>query len=307
MAALAQLAAEAEVAIMPNRRVAIKSTRVPHQIDLLDLTAFNRFGRFVWLEGDPEKVLPAVERGEGVMVSEVFANRSGKKIGDSVRLEVADLQLHKPILGIVRDYRTHGGVIFGSLKAMGDLHWSGVRFFFKGPVPDPKDALAKLRQRIVDRFGDRFDIMEGRALRAAVLKIFDETFAVTGVLLLIALTVAALGITTTMTVLVLERIRQINTVVAVGGSGGQVRRMILWETLLVVLAGELAGLICGFILSYLLVFVINRQSFGWTFIYSIDWVALALSLPLIVATALGAALPAVGVAFKHPPAMLLRD
>ncbi len=129
----------------------------------------------------------------------------------------------------------------------------------------------------------------------------------TGVLLVIALAVAALGITTTMTVLVLERIRQLNTILAVGGSPGQVRRMILWETVLIVAAGEAAGLVSGAILSYLLVFVINRQSFGWSFLYSVDWGALALSLPLILLTALAAALPAVGVAFRESPAMLLRE
>ncbi len=149
--------------------------------------------------------------------------------------------------------------------------------------------------------------MAGSTLRGAVLRIFDETFAVTGVLLVIALAVAALGITTTMTVLVLERIRQLNTLLAVGGSRRQVRRMILWEAVVMVAAGEAAGLAGGFLLSVLLVFVINRQSFGWTFLYGVDWAALALSLPLILATALAAALPAVGAAFRHPPATLLRD
>ena len=111
----------------------------------------------------------------------------------------------------------------------------------------------------------------GRDLRESVLKIFDETFAVTTVLLLIALAVAALGITTTLSVLVLERTRQLNTMAAVGASFGQIRAMIFWEAGFLVVAGEVAGLACGFILSYLLVYVINRQSFGWTFLYTVDW------------------------------------
>ena len=81
----------------------------------------------------------------------------------------------------------------------------------------------------------------------------------------VALVVAALGITTTLTVLVLERTRELNTIYAVGGSLGQIRGMILWEAVFMVTIGEIGGLMCGFILSYHLVFVINRQSFGWTF------------------------------------------
>jgi putative ABC transport system permease protein len=143
-------------------------------------------------------------------------------------------------------------------------------------------------------------------LRQAVLFIFDETFAITTVLLLIALVVAALGIATTLAVLVLQRRRQINTIRAVGGSAAQLRRMIFWEAGLIVLAGQAAGLICGFILSTLLIFVVNRQSFGWTFLYRVDWSALLTALPLIFAAALLAALPAVRLAMSMSPAALLR-
>ena len=74
-----------------------------------------------------------------------------------------------------------------------------------------------------------------------------------------------------------------------------------------VIAGEIAGIVCGFLLSYLLVYVINQQSFGWTFLYSVDWQALAMSLPLIILTALAAAIPAIRMVFREPPASLLRE
>jgi len=116
-----------------------------------------------------------------------------------------------------------------------------------------------------------------------------------------------LGIATTLTVLVLERSRQLNTLFAIGASFGQIRKIIVWEAAFMVVAGELAGILCGFILSYLLVYVINRQSFGWTFLYSVDWWTLGLSLPLIILTALAAALPAMRMVFREPPATLLRE
>ncbi|MGD9016377.1 MAG: FtsX-like permease family protein [Desulfobacterales bacterium] len=311
MIGISQMAEDAGVDMVPSRRFTLAHGDTPYQIDFLDLAAFHRNGRFIWMKGDPEAAMPAHLRGDGVVVSEVFANRTGIGYGGRFEAVVDGVELSAPVLGVVRDYRTRGGVVFASLQgfgpAFGGLPWGGVRFFLDPSDGDSDAAVDRLRDRILDRFGDRFDMMSGRDLRAAVLRIFDETFAVTGVLLLIALSVAALGITTTMTVLVLERTRQFNTILAVGGSGGQARRIILWETVFMVVFGEFAGLVCGFMLSYLLVFVINRQSFGWTFLYSIDYGGLILSLPLILLTALAAALPAVGVAFRHPPAMLLRD
>ena len=299
------------VDLVPNRRFTLSYQGFPFTLEAMDFATFDRYGSFFWLEGDPRRLLGPLIAGEGVIVSEVFANRTGQSVGDRFRTQVQGTSLDWPILGIVRDYRTRGGVVFCSLEALrertGGMAWGGVRIFFKDREAAAGPAVARLQDALRMRFGDRLDMMAGPELRASVLKIFDETFAVTTVLLIIALVVAALGITTTLTVLVLERTRELNTIYAVGGSLGQIRGMILWEAVFMVAVGEIGGLLCGFVLSYLLVFVINRQSFGWTFLYGVDWGALALSLPLIVATALLAALPAMRVVYRVPPATLLRE
>jgi putative ABC transport system permease protein len=168
-------------------------------------------------------------------------------------------------------------------------------------------AVADLRQKIIQRWGDYLEMISGRDLREGILKVFDETFAITTVLLLIALVIAALGIATTLTVMVLERSRQMNTLFAIGASFGQIRKMILWEAAFLIVVGEAAGIVCGFLLSYILVFVINLHSFGWTFLYRVDWQALIMSWPLIILTALAAAIPAMRVVFRQPPATLLRE
>ncbi|MEM5786489.1 MAG: hypothetical protein AAGU11_04165, partial [Syntrophobacteraceae bacterium] len=70
---------------------------------------------------------------------------------------------------------------------------------------------------------------------------------------------------------------------------------------------EMLGLVCGFMLSILLIYVINRQSFGLTFVYSVDWPALAASFPLVCIAALLAALPAAQIVFRGSPAAVLRE
>ncbi|MCE5334097.1 MAG: FtsX-like permease family protein, partial [Desulfobacteraceae bacterium] len=125
-------------------------------------------------------------------------------------------------------------------------------------------------------------------------------------LLIISLMIAALGIATTLTILVLERASQFGTMIATGASPGQVRSVIGWEAVMMVILGEVLGLLCGFILSGLLIFVINKQSFGWTFVYSIDWKSLAGSFPLVCLTALLATVPASRLVFRQPPATVLK-
>ena len=297
--------------IVPSRRYPLTYGEFPYEFEAMGMEPFLKHGGFVWLKGDPAEVQPLLVRGEGLLVSEVFSNRTGLGPGDMFRAWIEGSRVELPVAGVIRDYRTDGGVVFYSWdhfrERFHDPQWSGVRFYFRDRRGDIDLQTAALRDALISRWGDRLDIISGRDLRTAVLRIFDETFAITSVLLLIALGVAALGITTTMTVLVLERTRQLNTLLAVGASSRQVRAMICWEAGFLVAAGELAGLLCGFVLSYLLVYVINRQSFGWTFLYTVDWGVLALSAPLIILTALTAALPAVRTALREPPATLLRE
>ena len=302
---------DSEIDIVPNRRYFLEYDKVPYELELLDLDIFLRYADFFWLKGDPDKLRSRLRRGDGVIISEVFSNRTGLTVGDNFKTRIEGSRVELPILGLVRDYRTQGGVVFYSLQHFKaryhDSHWSGLRIYFRDRNLDMKPAVADLRKEIQARWGSRLDMISGRDLRTSILRVFDETFAVTTVLLLIALAIAALGIATTLTVQVLERSRQLNTLTAIGAGSGQIRSMIFWEAAFMVAAGEIAGIICGFILSYLLVYVINRQSFGWTFLYSVDWHALGLSLPLIVLTALAAAIPATKMVFRKPPATLLRE
>lgn len=295
------------VELVPSRRFSLEEAGFPYQLEAMTMAPFLRRGDFVWIGQRRADIVDRLVGGEGVVVSEVFANRTGLSTGDTYRADIGKHRVSFPILGVIRDYRTQGGVVFVEMaavkKRIPDVAWTGVRFYLK----NPSDGLEALRQEVIECCGDRVDMLSGQKLRDQVLKIFDETFAVTTVLLIIALIVAALGITTTMTVLVLERSHQLNTIMAVGGARRQIRGMILWESAILVMAGEAAGMLCGFVLSYLLIYVINRQSFGWTFIYEVDWPALAVSVPLIVTAALVAAFPALRAVFREPPAMLLRQ
>ena len=49
-----------------------------------------------------------------------------------------------------------------------------------------------------------------------------------------------------------------------GAATRQVRKLILVEAGLLGLLANFAGLLLGFALSLILIFVINKQSFGWT-------------------------------------------
>jgi putative ABC transport system permease protein len=301
------------VEIMPYRHLELRLGKVPFEFEAVPFESLLRHGQFLLLHGDMEKIRTDLIQGKGVLVSEVFMNQTGLGRGQPFRVKLGSLSLDFPILGVFRDYRTRGGIVYAELSRFqqitGDTAWSGARFFFSKPPPDLKKATDHLRAEVLRCCAGEhpIEMVSGVELRTEILEIFDQTFAVTMVLLLIALVVAGLGITTTLTVLVLERIRQLNTLAAIGAGSGQIRAMIFWEAVLMVTTGEGVGLVCGFLMARLLIDVINLQSFGWTFRYVVDWKALLVSLPLILATALVAALPAVRLVLKSSPALVLKE
>jgi putative ABC transport system permease protein len=101
-------------------------------------------------------------------------------------------------------------------------------------------------------------------LRASVFDVFDRTFAITQALRLLATIVAFIGILSALMALQIEQTRQYGVMRAVGLTRRQVWNYTLLQTGLM---GTIAGLLAlpiGAVLAYVLVYVINVRSFGWT-------------------------------------------
>ncbi|MGD9349055.1 MAG: ABC transporter permease, partial [Desulfobacterales bacterium] len=79
---------KSQVDILPNRQFFLTTKRYPYVLELMDMQAYMQYASFFWLKGDPEKIRPLLKRGEGVIVSEVFSNRTGLSVGDFYEAQV---------------------------------------------------------------------------------------------------------------------------------------------------------------------------------------------------------------------------
>src|SRR5208282_4549751 len=107
-------------------------------------------------------------------------------------------------------------------------------------------------------------LFSNRDLRTEAIRIFDRTFAITYALEAVAIIVAVMGVAGALLALVIDRRRELGLLRFLGASTGQVRKQILVEAGLLGLLANFAGLAQGFALSLVLIYVINKQSFGWT-------------------------------------------
>ena len=90
-------------------------------------------------------------------------------------------------------------------------------------------ALENLTEEVSRQYPILF--VTNRSLRAEILRIFDSTFAITHALEAIAITIAGLGVISTLITLILERRREFTLLSFLGATRSQIRRMITLEAI----------------------------------------------------------------------------
>jgi putative ABC transport system permease protein len=154
--------------------------------------------------------------------------------------------------------------------------------------------------------GTELRVVTNAALKQQVLRVFDQTFQITYALEAIALIVAILGITNTLSALILERRPEFAMLRFVGADRRQLRNVVILESGLIGLIGAILGLALGIALSLVLVFVINKQSFGWTIQFVLPGGFFAQSLTLIVIATIVAGLYPAALASRIDPIQSIR-
>ncbi len=84
-----------------------------------------------------------------------------------------------------------------------------------------------------------------RQIRPDIAQMLELNSVSTGLMVLIIFIVATLGVVNTMLMAVFERTRELGVLKAIGMSGGKILRLIITETLLLVLAASAAGTLIG--------------------------------------------------------------
>jgi putative ABC transport system permease protein len=215
-------------------------------------------------------------------------------VGDAVTLPTVHGVVHFPITGVYRDYSNDRGVVVmdrsAYIRAFRDDAINTVVIYLRAGVR-PEDARAKLEAM----FGPKYHAfaVTNREIRTEVMKIFDQTFVITYALLVVALIVAVLGIVNTLAALILERARELALLRVLGVTVGEVRRVILLESSILGLTSTIVGIAMGYVLSTILIYVINKQSFGWTIQFHTPVMLIVVSsLTTFLAAALSGFVPA---------------
>lgn len=275
---------------------------VPLLLDVADLEVKGRLGRIMFRRGSSREILRRCREQDQVCVSEVLADRLGLGEGDRLELPTPNGLKSLVIAGVFYDYRTEGGMVIMD-RSTYQKYWPEERRYTSvGVYLKAGSNLEEIRSLIRTRLKSSQEVFitSNRELRQEILRIFDQTFSITYALQVIAIVVAIFGIVNTLILLVMERERDIGVLKAVGATNRQVQRMTLLEAGLMGLISFVLGAVNGILLSLLLIFVINKQSFGWTIQFTVPGTMFGKTLILVLVCALIAGIfPARAAASKN--------
>lgn len=220
--------------------------------------------RFSLLTGEEGAAAVAARDRGGALVSEPLSRRVGVSVGDTLTIQKPGGPVHLPIAGVYYDYGYESGAAVIDLQTMADA-------FGPGPISnlalylddqhDPETMVDLIRARFPDV---PLQIRSNRRLRTEVLRIFDQTFAITRILQVMSLIVAATGIALTLIVLARERLSELALYRSLGSTRGQIFGIFVGKGLAMGIIALAMGTAGGAILACILIYVVNRSYFGWT-------------------------------------------
>ena len=231
-------------------------------------------------------------RDRGVLIGEPLSRSASLAVGDVVEIEGPEGPARLPVSGIYRDY-TEGGSVTMDIGLMAATLGAGpltsVALHLK-PGADPEAVAAGIESR---HPRGSLRVRSNRGLKDDVLHVFDQTFAVTRILQVMSLIIAACAITLTLLVVAQEKASEIALYRTLGAFRRQVFRLFVSKGTAMAFLGLVLGFAGGIGLGVTLIFVIQKSYFGWSIEWTWPWLTLAgEALAIVCAAVLASLYPA---------------
>jgi putative ABC transport system permease protein len=242
------------------------------------------------IAGNIDEMYRAAAEGRGLIVSDAFQANHGAELGSIVELPTPAGVLALPVAGVIRDFTDLQGAVFIDRKLYVERWNDPTANVARVYVKDGESPPA-VRQRIQSALagGKRLIILSNQEIRAYVLRLTDQWFAMTNVQVIVAVLVAVLGIVNTLTVSITDRRRELGVMQAVGGLRRQIRRTIWLEAVSIGAIGLLLGIALGAANVYYTLGMVRRDLGGLDLDYVFPLQMALTLIPVILGAAFAAA------------------
>lgn len=246
----------------------------PIKVASTDVAEFVKRSRFSPTEGSAEQITRDMLAGDAA-VSENFSRLYGVHRGDTISLGARDGARTFRVAGVILDYTSDRGSVLLD-RAPFIAGWNDTRVdtfeLYLAPGVEPE----RVRVAINDTLSAGHDlfVLTNREFRGEYEHAIDGIFSLMRVLELVTLLVGSLGMVTALLANVLDRVREIGVLRAVGMLRAQVRKLVMLESAFVGAVGAFAGIVVGMVLGYILLRRIATVQIGWYLPYELPLAAI---------------------------------
>jgi putative ABC transport system permease protein len=236
-----------------------------------------------WVERPADDtVFDPAHNAKLALVSESFSDRFERHRGDSIVLPTPLGPQTMTVAGVYADYGNERGTVMVQweqvVKWMHDDAATHVSLFLK-PGINAELLRARLRKQ-----SPGLQIITYRELRGQILNVFRQTFTITYALEIIGVIVAVAGLALAMASILLDRRDELTSLRALGFTRREMAQASSLEGAALAVWAVGGGLILSLALGWLLVHVINKQSFGWTLGFALPLPQLAILAIAVILT-----------------------
>jgi putative ABC transport system permease protein len=302
-AAITSTPGVAQVKFLRTRPISLQADRPNIVLIARDIDARDP-GKLLALVG-PEAPVPQGARP--AWVSEAMLDLYRLAPGATLTLPLGGKPTTFVIAGAWRDYANQTGSVVVRLddyRAVTGEHDVTDAAIWAAPGVDSASLVQALRRL---PFGSTLQFASPGEIRAASLRIFDRSFAVTYLLEAIAIGVGLAGVAATFSAQTLARAREFGMLRHVGVTRRQVLAILAVEGGLLTVLGVVCGFVLGLVISLILVFVVNPQSFHWTMQLHLPWGLLAGVAAVLVLASMATALVSGRYALSGGPVRAVRE
>ena len=283
-----------------------------------DMGAFTAMTNLDWVEGDRAAAMARLAKGQAVLVSRDWSVAHGVGVGAKLPLAAAEGTVEFEVVGVIASKGLDLATRFFRIeRSFGKRAISSVfgtredaRRHFK--VTSANLVLLSLRDDISDKDAVRQlqkavpGAVAGtsRAIRRRVDESVGRLMAVASAVAVGSLILACCGVANLIVAEVTARRFEFGVLRAIGAQRGLLGRFVAAQTILVALAGGIAGVALGLELAFV-ERAFHRRLFGVEYAHRPPWDVIAWGLLALIAAALLAGLPAVRRVVRQQPRELL--
>ncbi|MFK9090657.1 FtsX-like permease family protein [Bacillus salipaludis] len=231
----------------------------------------DRFPLFTNTGKSPGELIKNLDKDE-VILDKISYGVWGGKIGETIALQTLEGAKPFKVAAVVDTMKNSGYGAF--MKEENFKEYFGVKYERNALVLKSENVSPlQLRENIFAQFGERIESMFGPEDWVSVIgATYTGSFSIINGLIILSIIVSGIGITNTLLISIMERIREIAMMRAVGVTRRQIIGMILLEGFGIGLAATVIGTLFGILLIYITSTFLEVNSL--TFDFRVSWLIL---------------------------------